>query len=72
MRPRRSASRARDIKSQAGHDAYYMSRVAPTAMLFSPCVDGITHNEAEDVPREATIAAANVFANAVLARADRP
>jgi len=63
---------SRDIKSQAGHDAYYMSRVAPTAMLFSPCVDGITHNEAEDVPREATIAAANVFANAVLARADRP
>lgn len=62
----------RDMKSQAGHDAYYMSRVAPTAMLFTPCVDGITHNEAEDVPREATIAAANVFANAVLARADRP
>lgn len=62
---------SRDMKSQAGHDAYYMSRVAPTAMLFSPCVDGITHNEAEDVPREATIAAANVFANAVLARADR-
>lgn len=62
---------SRDMKSQAAHDAYYMSRVAPTAMLFSPCVDGITHNEAEDVPREATIAAANVFANAVLARADR-
>jgi len=62
----------RDIKSQAGHDAYYMSRVAPTAMLFSPCIDGITHNEAEDVPREATLLAADVLANAVLARADRP
>jgi N-carbamoyl-L-amino-acid hydrolase len=62
---------ARDMKSQAGHDAYYLSRVAPTAILFSPNIDGITHNEAEDVPREETIAATNVLANAVLARADR-
>ncbi|MEM8551277.1 MAG: allantoate amidohydrolase [Pseudomonadota bacterium] len=62
----------RDILSQAGHDAYYVSRVAPTAILFSPCVDGITHNEAEDVPREATMAAVNVLMDAVLARANRP
>jgi N-carbamoyl-L-amino-acid hydrolase len=40
-------------------------------MLFSPCVDGITHNEAEDVPRQPTEAAVNVLANAVVARADR-
>ena len=60
-----------DMKSQAGHDAYYLSRVAPTALLFSPCVDGITHNEAEDVPREPTLDAARVLANAVVARADR-
>jgi N-carbamoyl-L-amino-acid hydrolase len=64
-------ARHREIKSQAGHDAYYMSRVAPTAMLFSPCIDGITHNEAEDVPRDETLLAANVLANAVIARADR-
>jgi len=62
---------AMEMKSQAGHDAYYLSRVAPTAMLFSPCVDGITHNEAEDVPRQPTEAAVNVLANAVVARADR-
>ena len=62
----------RDMLSQAGHDAYYMSRIAPTAILFSPCVDGITHNEAEDVPRDDTMKAVNVLLDAVLARADRP
>ena len=37
----------RDILSQAGHDAYYVSRIAPTAMIFTPCRDGITHNNKE-------------------------
>ena len=60
-----------DIKSIAGHDAYYISRIAPTALVFSPCIDGITHNEAEDVPREATNDVVNVFFDAVVARADR-
>jgi N-carbamoyl-L-amino-acid hydrolase len=60
-----------DIKSIAGHDAYYISRIAPTALVFSPCVNGITHNEAEDVKREPTIEAVNVFFDAVVARADR-
>lgn len=36
-----------DILSQAGHDAYYISRIALTAMIFTPCRDGISHNEAE-------------------------
>ena len=60
-----------DITSIAGHDAYYISRIAPTALVFSPCVDGITHNEAEDVKREPTMEAVNVFFDAVVARADR-
>ena len=60
-----------DIKSIAGHDAYYISRIAPTALVFSPCVDGITHNEAEDVPRDETNDAVNVLFDAVVARADR-
>lgn len=60
-----------DIKSIAGHDAYYISRIAPTALVFSPCVDGITHNEAEDVKFEPTMEAVNVFFDAVVARADR-
>jgi len=49
----RAAARAqalphRDIVSGAGHDAVYMARVAPAAMIFVPCVDGISHNEIED------------------------
>lgn len=60
-----------DIKSQAGHDAYYLSRVAPTALIFSPCVDGITHNEREDVPVAQTMAAANVLLHAIVTRAER-
>ena len=60
----------RDILSQAGHDAYHMSRLCPTALLFTPCRDGITHNEAEDIVRAATLPGVNVLLNAVLARAD--
>ena len=60
-----------DMRSIAGHDAYYISRIAPTALVFSPCVGGITHNEAEDIPWEPTVEAVNVLLDAVLARADR-
>ena len=60
-----------DIRSIAGHDAYYISRIAPTALVFSPCVDGITHNEAEDIRFEPTVKAVNVLFDAVVARADR-
>lgn len=59
------------MHSQAGHDAYNLCRVAPTALIFCPCIDGITHNEAEDIAREPTLEAANVVLHAVLARADR-
>ncbi|MBN9116895.1 MAG: Zn-dependent hydrolase, partial [Pandoraea sp.] len=37
-----------DAISGAGHDAVYLARVAPTAMIFVPCKDGISHNEIED------------------------
>src|SRR5437660_1608634 len=37
----------RDIVSGAGHDACNISRVAPTAVIFTPCVDGISHNESK-------------------------
>ncbi|MGE0767563.1 MAG: Zn-dependent hydrolase [Hyphomicrobiaceae bacterium] len=60
-----------DLKSEAGHDAYHMMAVCPTAMIFAPCVDGITHNEAEDMSKEDMIPAANVLLHAVVARADR-
>ncbi|GAB3629146.1 amidase, hydantoinase/carbamoylase family protein [Pandoraea terrae] len=55
----------RDIISGAGHDAYWISRVAPTAMVMCPCVDGISHNEAEDILPEWAEAGANVLLHAV-------
>jgi beta-ureidopropionase / N-carbamoyl-L-amino-acid hydrolase len=63
--------RHRDLLSQAGHDAYYISRVAPTAMIFTPCRDGISHNEAEHADQDLTVPGVNVLLHAVLARADR-
>ena len=61
----------RDMLSQAGHDAYHMASRYPTAMVFSPCGDGITHNEAENTTLEAQLPAVDVLLNAVVARADR-
>lgn len=60
-----------DMPSQAGHDAYYVSRVAPTAMIFCPCEGGVTHNEAETCTPEMVIPAANVLLHAALERANR-
>lgn len=60
-----------DILSQAGHDAYHMAAKYPTAMLFSPCGDGITHNEAENTTLEDQLPALNVLLNAVVSRAER-
>jgi N-carbamoyl-L-amino-acid hydrolase len=58
-----------DLQSQAGHDAYNMNRVCPTAMIFTPCKGGISHNEAEDIDFAATVPGVNVLLHAVLARA---
>src|SRR5580700_42141 len=59
-----------DIISGAGHDAVYMARVAHTAMIFVPCVGGISHNEIEDAKPEDLTAGCNVLLNAVLECAD--
>jgi len=56
----------RDIVSGAGHDACWISRVAPTAMIMCPCVDGLSHNEAEEISPEWAEAGANVLLHAVL------
>ena len=60
----------RDIVSGAGHDACYMARVAPSSMVFTPCVDGISHNESEDIKQEWSTAGANVLMHAVLEKAE--
>lgn len=57
-----------DITSGAGHDAVYIARVAPTAMIFIPCAGGISHNETEKTEPEQVAAGANVLLRAVLAR----
>ena len=61
---------AMDIVSGAGHDAVYVSRIAPTAMIFIPCKDGISHNEIEDAKAEHITAGANVLLHAMLSAAD--
>lgn len=55
-----------DIVSGAGHDAVYVSKVAPTGMVFVPCKDGISHNEAESIEPDHAAAGAQALANAVL------
>ncbi|KHJ55857.1 allantoate amidohydrolase [Aureimonas altamirensis] len=56
----------RDIVSGAGHDACWINRVAPTAMVMCPCVDGLSHNEAEEITRDWARNGANVLLNAVV------
>ena len=60
---------AMDVVSGAGHDAVYLARVAPTAMIFVPCKDGISHNEVEDALPEHLEAGCNVLLHAMLAAA---
>jgi N-carbamoyl-L-amino-acid hydrolase len=71
----RDAARAQgfthqDIVSGAGHDAVYMARVAPTAMVFVPCAGGISHNESEAASPDDLAAGCSVLMNALLETAD--
>jgi N-carbamoyl-L-amino-acid hydrolase len=56
----------RDMASGAGHDAAYIARVAPTTMIFVPCLGGLSHNEAESTSFDECAAGAQVLLNAVL------
>ncbi|MDH3664052.1 MAG: Zn-dependent hydrolase [Alphaproteobacteria bacterium] len=60
----------RNIVSGAGHDACWINRVAPTAMVMCPCVDGLSHNEAEDITKEWSTAGAEVLFHAILETAE--
>ncbi len=66
-----SGSKWRDMVSGAGHDAVNLAKIAPTAMIFVPCRDGISHNEIEDAKAEDLTAGANVLLSAVWARLNR-
>jgi beta-ureidopropionase / N-carbamoyl-L-amino-acid hydrolase len=52
--------------SGAFHDALFLARVAPSAMIFVPCRDGISHNEAEFVPDDNVILGATALLHSTL------
>jgi N-carbamoyl-L-amino-acid hydrolase len=58
--------RHRNIVAGAGHDACNMARIAPAAMIFTPCVDGISHNEAESISPAWATAGTDVLLQAVV------
>ncbi|SFQ28766.1 N-carbamoyl-L-amino-acid hydrolase [Roseivivax halotolerans] len=59
-----------DIVSGAGHDACWINQVAPTAMVMCPCVDGLSHNEAEEITKDWASAGADVLMHAVVETAE--
>ncbi|MFO7805829.1 MAG: Zn-dependent hydrolase [Paracoccaceae bacterium] len=59
-----------DIVSGAGHDACWINDVAPTAMIMCPCVDGLSHNEAEEISKDWAAAGTDVLLHAVLETAE--
>ena len=63
---RRRGLESLDIVSGAGHDAVHVARTAPTAMIFVPCKDGISHNEIADAKPEHLAAGADVLLHAML------
>ncbi|MEO0680749.1 MAG: Zn-dependent hydrolase [Pseudomonadota bacterium] len=61
---------SRDLISGAGHDACWINRVAPTAMIMTPCVDGLSHNEDEEITQEWAAIGTNVLLDAVVETAE--
>ncbi len=61
----------REMRSQAGHDAYAVATMAPTAMIFTPCFEGISHNVNENIELTRSVPGANLLLNAAVARANR-
>ncbi|MBI4920980.1 MAG: Zn-dependent hydrolase [Devosia nanyangense] len=59
-----------NIISGAGHDACWTNRVAPSTMIMCPCVDGLSHNEAEDISKDWASAGADVLFHAVVETAE--
>ncbi|MEM1289256.1 MAG: Zn-dependent hydrolase [Pseudomonadota bacterium] len=59
-----------NIVSGAGHDACWINRLYPTAMVMCPCVDGLSHNEAEEITKDWARAGADVLFHAVVEKAE--
>ena len=56
----------RNLISGAGHDACWINKTTPTAMVMCPCVDGLSHNEAEEISKGWSTAGADVLLHAVV------
>lgn len=54
------------LYSGAGHDAVNIARYMPTTMIFIPCENGISHNEAENARPEDCRAGCNVLARSLV------
>lgn len=63
---REAGASLRDIVSGAGHDSVNISRIVPTAMIFVPCRDGLSHNPLEFASRDQCAVGAQTLLNAVL------
>lgn len=55
-----------NIVSGAGHDSLNTAQFAPTAMIFVPCADGLSHNEAESADIRDLTAGADVLLQVIL------
>ena len=60
-----------DVVSGAGHDAFWLAKVAPSAMVMCPCVDGLSHNEAEEIRQSWAESSANVLLHAAVSAAQK-
>lgn len=55
--------------SGAGHDSANLAAIVPTAMIFVPCAEGISHNEAESATASDLAAGATVLLHVMIERA---
>ncbi len=53
------------MPSGAGHDAQYLARVMPAAMMFVPSIGGISHHWTENTSDEDLVLGAQVYCDAV-------
>ena len=59
-----------NISSGAGHDTAHLSRIAPAAMIFIPCRDGLSHCPEEYTSSEAIAKGATVLTGCVMGLAN--
>ena len=54
------------MPSGAGHDAQMFARVCPSAMIFVPSVEGISHNPSEFTSQEDVTLGSNILLQVLL------